>query len=95
MRDWTEVMESDKVEIGESPFAQEFVVQSKDSGSAKGIVNEAIQAILLEHKHMQKPPYNRVTIGHGGAEVLIERTAEQEELQDILELARKLESVVI
>jgi len=93
-RDWTEVMESDKVEMGESPFAQEFVVQSKDPDSAKRIVNEAIQAILLEH--MQKPLYNpvSVTIGPGGAVVLTGQTAEPERLQDLLALTRKLESAV-
>lgn len=95
-RDWTEVMESDKVAMGESPFAREFVVQSKDPSSAKRIVNESIQAILIEH--MNKPVSNStgvsVIIGPGGAVVLTEKTAEHELLQDILDLARKLESAV-
>jgi hypothetical protein len=95
-RDWTEVMESDKVAMGESPFAREFVVQSKDSSSAKRIVNESIQAILIEH--MNKPVSNSngvsVIIGAGGAVVLTGKTAEHELLQDILDLARKLESAV-
>jgi hypothetical protein len=93
-RDWTEVMESDKVAMGESPFAQNFLVLSKAPDSAKRIVNESIQAILLEH--MSNPVSNGVSviIGPGGAVVLTEKTAEHELLQDILDLARKLESVV-
>jgi hypothetical protein len=93
-RDWTEVMESDKVDMGESPFAQKFLVQSKDPDSAKRVVNESIQATLIEH--MNKPASNGVSviIGPGGAVVLMEKTAEHELLQDILDLARKLESAV-
>jgi hypothetical protein len=93
-RDWTEVMQSDKVNMGESPFARRFLVLSKDPDSAKRIVNESIQAILLEHR--SNPHYypTSITIGPGGAVVLTGRTAEHERLQDIMELARKLESAV-
>lgn len=90
-RDWTEVMESDKVDMGESPFAQNFLVLSKAPDSAKRIVNESIQAILLEH--MNSPASNGVSviIGPGGAVLLTVKTAEHELLQDLLELARKLD----
>ena len=91
-RDWTEIMQSDKVEIGETPFARKFLVLSKDPGSAKRIINESIQAIFLEN--ISNPRYypTSVTIGPGGAVVLTGRTAEPERLQDLLEFARKLES---
>jgi hypothetical protein len=93
-RDWTEVMESDKVAMGESPFAREFVVQSKDPDSAQRIVNESIQAILIEHMNKSVSNSNGVSviIGAGGAVVLTGKTAEHELLQDILDLARKLEA---
>ena len=93
-RDWTEVMISDKIDMGESPFAQKFLVQSKYPDSAKRIVNESIQATLLEH--MSKPVSNRdsVIIGPGGAVVLTGRTAEHERLQDLIVLARRIESAV-
>ena len=52
-RDWTEVMISDKVDLGDSLFTENFHVQSNDSDSAKRVVNEAIQATLIEH--MSKP----------------------------------------
>jgi hypothetical protein len=91
-RDWTEVMVSDKVDMGETPFAQQFLVQSKDPDSAKRVVNESIQAILLEE--MSKPLSYRfsVIIGPGGLVVMTGRTAEPEVLLDILELGRRLES---
>jgi hypothetical protein len=91
-RDWTEVMVSYKVDMGETPFAQQFIVESKDPDSAKMVVNESIQAILLEH--MSKPLSYRfsVTIGPSGLVVMTGRTAEPEVLQDILELGRRLES---
>lgn len=93
-RDWTEVMISDKVDMGESPFAQQFLVQSKDPDSAKRVVNEAIQATLLEHRSKPVSICDSVIIGPGGAVVLTGRTAEHDQLQDLLELARKLESAV-
>lgn len=55
---------------------------------------EPIQAILLEHR--SDPHYNptSVIIGPGGAVVMTGRTAEPERLQDLMELARKLDSAV-
>jgi hypothetical protein len=93
-RDWTEVMISDKVDLGDSPFTENFLVQSKNPDLAKRVVNEAIQATLIEH--MSKPLANRVSviIGQGGAVVLTGRTAEPEQLHDILDLAGKLESLM-
>ena len=48
-RDWTEVMIADKVDMGNSPFAQKFFVLSKDPAAVKEIVNDSIQSIMLEH----------------------------------------------
>ena len=93
-RDWTEVMISDKVALGDSPFAQDFLVQSKDPVAAREIVNDAVQATILEHA--KKPSYNPVsiTIGSGGAVVLTGRTDEPERLQDLIDLARRIEAAV-
>jgi hypothetical protein len=90
-RDWTEVMLSDKVDMGESPFAQNFLVLSKAPDIAKKIVNESIQAILLEHMNNPVSHGVSVIIGPGGAVVLTGKTAEHALLQDLLELARKLD----
>jgi hypothetical protein len=93
-RDWTEVMISDKVALGDPPFAHNFLVQSKDPVVAREIVNDAVQATILEHS--KKPSYNPVsiTIGSGGAVVLAGRTDEPERLQDLIDLARRIEAAV-
>lgn len=91
-RDWTEVMIPDKIDMGESPFTQEFIVISKDPLSAKKVVNESLQFIMLEH--IKRPFYNPVgvMIGPRGAVVLTEDTTEPERLQDLIEIARKIEA---
>ena len=93
-RDWTEVMISDKVKLGESPFSQKFIIQSKDHESAKIIVNESTQPILLEH--LQSSIFNpvSVTIGTGGAVIMTGTTAEHERLQDLIKLARRIEEAI-
>ena len=93
-RDWTEVMISDKVAMGDSPFTQNFLVLSKDPVAAKEIVNDAVQATMLENS--ENSPYTpiSITIGSGGAVVLTDRTAEPEQLQEIIDLARRIEAAV-
>ena len=93
-RDWTEKMQSDKVDMGESLFSQKFLVLSKDPDPAKEIVNDAIQAVMLNH--LGNPLFNPVTvhIGPGGAVVLTGHTVEHERLQDLIDLARRIEAAV-
>jgi hypothetical protein len=93
-RDWTEVMQSDKVDMGESLFVQKFLVLSKYPAMAKEIVNKSIQSIMLDH--LEKPLYNPVcvSIGPGGAVVLTGLTLEHERLQDLIDLARRIEAVM-
>jgi len=94
MRDWSEVMQSDKLDMGDSPFAQKFLVLSKNPASARKTVNESIQAIMLEH--LKKPLHNpvRIDIAPGGAIVLTDRTFDHDRLQDLLDLARQIEAAV-
>ena len=94
MRDWTEMMVSDKVDMGQSPFAEKFIVLSSDPASAQKIVNESLQSLLLEHMKKPLPTPVSVTIGPGGAVVLTDRTSENQRLQDLINLARQIESVV-
>jgi hypothetical protein len=91
-RDWTEVMIPDKVDMGQSPFAEKFLVLSKNPAAAQQTVSPAIQAIMLEH--LQKPLCNPVcvSLGPGGAVVLADRTDEPERLQELIDLARRIES---
>jgi hypothetical protein len=49
-RIWTDAwLLSDQVDMGDSPFARAFIVQSKDSVGAKETLNGSVQAILFEH----------------------------------------------
>ena len=92
-RDWGEVMQSDKVDMGESLFARKFLVISKNPAPAKEIVNYSIQAVMLNH--LEDPLINpvRVYIGPGSAVVLTGGTSEHERLQDLIDLARRIEAV--
>ncbi len=86
---------SDQVDMGDSPFAREFIVQSKDPISARKIVNESVQSALLEH--MKKAVYNPVemiAIGPRGAVLLTGETREHERWHDLIDLARRIESAV-
>lgn len=93
-RDWTEVMISEKVDMGESPFAEAFLVLSKDPVAAQIIVNESVKSVLLEH--LQSDLYNpvSVTIGPGGVVVMTGRTGEPERLHDLIKLALRIESAM-
>jgi hypothetical protein len=85
-------MQSDRVEMGRILVRKEVSCPIHGPRFGKSIVNESIRAILPEH--LSNPHYNptSVIIGPGGAVVLTGRTAEHERLQDLVELARKLES---
>ena len=93
-RDWTEKMQSDKVNMGESLFSRKFLVLSKDPVPAKEIVNDSIQAVMLNH--LENPLFNPVSvyIGPGGTIVLTGHTVEHERLQDLIDLARRIEAAV-
>jgi hypothetical protein len=93
-RDWTEVMISEKVDMGSSPFAEDFLILSKDPVSAQIIVNESVKSVLLEH--LQSELYNpvSVTIGPGGAVVMTGRTSEPERLHDLIKLALRIEAAM-
>ena len=93
-RDWTELMIAEKVDMGQSPLAENFLALSQDPATAMQIVNASVQSVLLEH--MQNQLYNpvRVTIGPGGAVILTCRTREPDRLQDLIQLAHQLEAAV-
>jgi hypothetical protein len=88
------VITSDKVDMGDSPFTEKFLVLSENSGRAREIVNESIQSILLEHD--KKPLFNpvKVAVGPAGAVLMADRTFEHERLQDLLALARQIEAAI-
>jgi hypothetical protein len=93
-RDWSAVLTSDQVDMGNSQFAEKFLVLSENPSPAREIVNESIQSILLEHD--KKPLFNPVkfAIGPAGAVLIMDRNFEHERLQDLIELARRIEAAV-
>jgi hypothetical protein len=93
-RDWTEGMIADKVQMRTSPFAEKFLVLAKDAAAAREIVTTDVQAVMMDH--LKKPLYNPVSVslGPGGAVVMIDPTHEHEQLQDIIDLARRIEAVM-
>jgi hypothetical protein len=80
--------------MGSSPFAEDFLILSKDPVSAQIIVNESVKSVLLEH--LQSELYNpvSVTIGPGGAVVMTGRTSEPERLHDLIKLALRIEAAM-
>jgi len=83
---------SDQVDMGDTPFAREFIVLSKNPVAAQQTINGPVQSILLEHA--KKPLFNpvEIAIGSGGAVFLTGRTYEHDRLHDLLDLARQIES---
>jgi hypothetical protein len=87
-------MTSDKVDMGNSPFAEKFLVLSKDPTTAKALVNMKIQSIMLERLKMTLYNPVSVTIGPGGAVVLTSRTFDHDRLEDLCDLACRIEEAI-
>jgi len=85
------VLLSNQVDMGDSEFARKFIVTSKDPASAKKVVNESLQAVLLDHE--REPLIDaEINIGPGGAVVLKWGQAVPEQWLALVELARRIES---
>jgi hypothetical protein len=83
---------SNQVDMGDSEFARSFIVTSKDPVSAKKVVNESLQAILLES--IREPlDYNEINIGPGGAVIITSAYKPFEEWLALVDLAHRIESV--
>jgi hypothetical protein len=95
VRTWTDAkLLPGQVDMGDSEFARNFIVLSKDAGSAKQILNQSLQAVLLAHR--SKPLYNpvQIALGTGRAALLTGYIAEPERWQDLVDLGRQIESAV-
>jgi len=94
-RTWTdEKLLPGQVDLGDSKFARNFLVLSKDAASARQILNESLQAVLLAH--LRKPLYNpvQIALGTGRAALLTGYIAEPERWHDLVDLGRQIESAV-
>ena len=81
----------DQVDMGLSSFAEEFIVQSKDSEAAWKLIDPAMQQVFLDH--MAKPLYNpvQVTVDPGGIVLLTGSVNQPERWLDLVEFARQIE----
>lgn len=84
----------DEVDMGNSVFAENFLVLSEDPAMAREIVNESMQSMLLEY--VRKPYYTpaSITIGPGGVVVMTQQDLKHERLQDLIDLVRQIETTV-
>jgi len=83
---------SNQVDMGDSEFARNFIVTSKDPDLAKRVVSESLQAILLEGR-MKIHDYYEIVIGPGGAVIITWAYKTSEEYLALVDLARRIESV--
>lgn len=81
-----------QVDMGESEFARQFIVTSKDPAAARKVLTDALQQVLVNHR--QSPLFNpvRVVLASNGAVVLTGLNAEPERWQDLVDVARRIES---
>jgi len=94
-RTWVdEKLLSRQVEMGNTEFARNFIVLSKDTASAAKTVGESMQAVLVEH--MKTPLYYpvRIALGTSGAVLLTGYTGERERWLDLVALARRIEATL-
>jgi hypothetical protein len=87
-----ELLLSNQVDMGDSEFARNFIVTSKNPASAKRVVMESLQAVLLESK-MRPLDYYEINIGPGGAVIITGAYKTFEEYLALVDLARQIESV--
>jgi hypothetical protein len=83
-----------QVDMGDSEFARNFIVLSKDPATARHTLNDGLQAVLLAH--WSKPLYNpvQIALGTGRAALLTGYVAEPERWHDLVDLGRQIESAV-
>ncbi len=82
---------SNQVKMGNSEFAQSFIVTSKDPVSAKETVNGSLQTVLLDSEK-RSLSYSEVSIGPGGAVIIAGAMTPTEEWLALVEFARQIES---
>ena len=84
----------DQVDMGVSPFAEEFIVQSKDSEAVWKLIDPAMQAAFMDH--MAKPLYNpmQITVDSNGIVLLTGAIDQPERWLDLVEFARQIEDCI-
>ncbi len=82
---------SNQVDMGDSEFARQFTVTSKDPALAKRVLSESLQAVLTEGR-MKIHDYYEINIGPGGVVIITWAYKTFEEYLALVDLARRIES---
>jgi hypothetical protein len=84
-----------QVDMGDSEFARNYIVSSRDSGEAIKAINESMKTMLVQYSNL--PDFNgnfEVALGSGGAVILRWARVSPEEWLPLLDMARHLESAM-
>jgi len=82
---------SNQVDMGDSEFARNFIVTSKNSTTAKRVISESLQAVVLESVR-KSLNYDEINIGPGGAVIITGAYKTFEEYFALVDLSRRIES---
>ena len=89
-----ETLVEQEVRLDDSPSSRQFVVHSMAPASARQALNPAIQSLILKFNENSPNVSLQVAIGPAGAVVLTEETLEHDRWQQLIQLARDIESAV-
>ncbi len=83
-----------QVDMGDSEFGRDFIVLSETAASARRIVSERLQAVLLAHRDRALAYRVQIALGKGRAALLAGGIDEQQRWRDLADLGREIESAV-
>jgi hypothetical protein len=89
------VLLSRQVDMGDSEFAQGYIVSAREPAEAHKVINESMKAMLVEYRN--SPDFHgnfEIMLGPGGVVILRFAQILPEEWLSLLELARHLESTM-
>lgn len=78
-----------QVAMGNSEFARNFIVDSKEPATATTVVSDRIKSLLVDGNH-ENPNFREICIGPGGL-VILTKPLESREWMALAKFARKLE----
>lgn len=84
----------DQIDMGDTAFARNFIVRSKDAAVAKKLISPALQEVLLAHIKASPNISVRIGFGSGCAVLLGSYDDKLERCTIIADLARKIEAII-
>ncbi len=83
-----------QVDMGDSEFGRDFIVLSENAASARRILSQPVQAVLLAHRDRARAYRVQIALGKGRAALLAGGIDEQQRWRDLADLGREIESTV-